>query len=593
MVAVKLDNFGGMLPSVEERLLPPNQASNAENTWVYTGALEGMWGLRPVYTLTNPLAKKVYRIPTEYYDKARIPDSFWMEFAEQDVDILKTPLTNDSFDRFYMCGQGVPPSYNTKARILASSASYTLGIPAPPTAPGGSVAGGSAPTEARAYVYTWVSAYGEEGPPSPPFSLTGNASGTWNMTFSAIGADATGRNITNTRIYRTITGTSGSTSYFLVAEIAIGTLTYADTVATTVVAANAQLQSTFWAPPPTDLKGISLMANGIMVGWRSNEIWFSEPYRPHAWPAPYVLTVEYPVIGLGVIGQSVIICTTSGTYAASGVNPATMTMSRIPGLEPCSSRGSIVSTPGGVVYASPNGIVLVTPGMLQVVTRALIASDEWQEPSEYLSPATLRASTVGGAYYCWGSAAVGCFDPTAFYTVAFLQTDFTGANNGALVDVENQRVGFNKLRSVTQVGNCFPDPWSGETFVIRDGQVLLLDRDNAYAKEPYVWRSKVMETPNQRNFGAMRIYFGTYSFTPELNPVRNVDQAQELAADQWGIVRLYGDGRLVVAREMRTSGEIFKLPSGFKATYWEVEVEARVKIFSIELATTAKELGSV
>jgi len=593
MVAVKLDNFGGMIPSSDERLLPQNRASNSENTWLYTGALEGMWGLTSVHTLADPLAKKVYRIPTGTYDKGRIADSFWIEFGNQDVDVLKTPLTNDSFERFYFCGAGLAPSYNTKARILASDPNFILGIPEPAAAPGGSVAGGVGPVEARAYVYTYVSAYGEEGPPSTPFSLTGNSDGTWNMTFSAIGALATDRNITTTRIYRTITGVAGSTSYFLVAEIPVATLAYADTVATVVVAANTQLQTTFWTAPPDDMKGFVLMANGIMAGFRENEIWFSEPYRPHAWPATYALTVEYPIVALGVIGQSVIICTANSTYAASGVNPSLMTLSRIPGLEPCSSRGSLVSTPGGVVYASPNGIVLVTPGMLQVVTRGLIGSDEWQEASEYLSPSTLRASTVGGAYYCWGSVATGCFDPDAFYTEAFLQTDFTGAYNGALVDIENQRIGFNKLRSVTEVGNCFPDPWSGETLIIKDGQVFLLDRDISSEKEPYVWRSKVMETPNQRNFGAMRVYFGTYAFTPEINPVRNVAQDQELSADQWGIVRVYADDRLVVARELRTSGEIFKLPSGFKGTYWEVEVEARVKIFSIELATTAKELGGV
>ena len=46
-------------------------------------------------------------------------------------------------------------------------------------------------------------------------------------------------------------------------------------------------------------------------------------------------------------------------------------------------------------------------------------------------------------------------------------------------------------------------------------------------------------------------------------------------------------------RELRTSGEIFRIPTGFKATFWEVEVEARVKIYSVELATTAKELADV
>jgi hypothetical protein len=712
MVVVKLMNFGGMIPAVDDRLLPKDHASNSENTWLYTGALEGMYELQSVHTLVDPFARKVYRIPFDSYDKDRIVDSYWMEFSEVDVDVLKTPLTDDTFERFYICGSGTPPSYNTRARIINGDPNYVLGIPGPETAPiitreagryylsaamgafsllgrpaklyysaayavdgdsfgSGGVDDNTAPyagatrpvhsvkgnvdqspapptitipanlirvlgqaaelryttavagrqitvsdsgtitaglpslpaaasvspeyegvgvLEYRAYTYTWVSSFGEEGPPAPPGVYIGYSGDLWVIKLTAPTAgDLLDRDLDTVRIYRTITGVEGSTSYFLVAELPIATTSYTDNISTVTVASNTQLQSTFWTAPPVDLEGIVLLANGIMAGWRNNEIWFSEPYRPHAWPAPYVLTVEYPIVGLGVMGQSAIICTPNSTHIASGVNPATITMNRIPGLQPCASRGSILTTPRGVVYASLEGIVLVTPGELQVVTRSIIDSDEWLDPN-FLVPLTLRSSTVGAAYYTWGSVRSGCFDEETFNPDAFLQTDFTGAYIGALIDIENNRIAYNKLTSVDPVFNCFADVWSGETLVIRDGQVMHLNRAPGVAREPFVWRSKVMETPNQRNFGAMRIYFSDYTFSPELNPVRNTDQAQVLAADQWGIMRLYADGRLVVVREIRTSGEIFKLPSGFKATFWEVEIEARISVYSVELATTSKEL---
>ena len=91
----------------------------------------------------------------------------------------------------------------------------------------------------------------------------------------------------------------------------------------------------------------------------------------------------------------------------------------------------------------------------------------------------------------------------------------------------------------------------------------------------------------------MRIYFSTFSDTPTLNPVPNTNPVQTLAADQWGLARLYADGVLCFTRELRKSGDLFRLPSGFKATFWQVEIEARVQINSVEIATSAKELGLV
>lgn len=60
-----------------------------------------------------------------------------------------------------------------------------------------------------------------------------------------------------------------------------------------------------------------------------------------------------------------------------------------------------------------------------------------------------------------------------------------------------------------------------------------------------------------------------------------------------GVMRLYADGRLVATRELKKSGEQWRLPSGFKAHFWQIEVEARVKVYSVQMATSAKELRNV
>lgn len=593
MVAVKLSNFGGMVPAVDDRLLAPNAASEAINSWLYAGTVKGFQAPVPIHTLASTGAKKAFRIPIEFYDKDHIPDSYWLEFENPDTDVIQSPVVSDAFDRFYWASDTLTPQYNTKARIAVGDVPFTLGIPGPTVAPGATVVGGVSPVETRAYVYTRVSAYGEEGPPSPALVLSGNASGSWNLTFTAVGPAAIGRNISFTRIYRTITGLTGATAFYFVTDIAVATLTYNDTIPTTTVSGGNILKSTFYQPPPANMAGIISMPNGIVAGFRNNEIVFSEPYLPHAWPPTYAVSVEGQVVGLGVIGQTLIVCTTGAPYAISGVNPANMAISRMASTEPCLSRGSIVSTPIGVAYASPNGVALAVPGQVEVITRKLINKDKWLDQAEFLNVPTLRAAALNGGYYCWGSAFGATFDPGAFLPTAFTQEDFAGAFQGAFVDLTDSRVAYTKLENFTATFNCYADVWTGETLIIRQGQVLWLDLGPDRNHDPYLWRSKTLETPDAKNFGAMRIRFKTLNDTPLLSTAPTVAPVQALAPGQWGLARVYADDVLKFTREIRSTGEIFRLPSGFKATYWQVEIEARVELLSVELATTAKELGSV
>ena len=588
MVALKLQNFGGMIPAVDPHLLPPNSAEHCENAWVNSGALQGFRELELIYTPTDPLTKRVFRIPVEKVDSARIFNSYWLEFDTPNVTVIQAPTIGDQFERYYWASDNGRPYYNTKARIASGDPPLVLGVPAPSVAPGVTVSGGSPPTESRAYVYTWVTQFGEEGPPSPPTLVNGNIDGTWTITLTApTTANTDDRLLDKVRIYRTVSGVGGETDYFFVAEQSISVTTYADTTAS--VTGNRLLESIFWTEPPTDLQGFVTMPNGIIAAWRENEIWFCEPFRPHAWPVSYQVSVESKVVGCGAIGQTLIVCTEGAPFAVSGINPASMAISRLATFEPCVSRGSIVSTPIGVIYASPNGLALANPGASVVVTRQMISRDKW---GDLLPLPTLFGAIFNGSYYCFGTIARGTFDDGAF-DEAFLVDDYTGAYTGAYIDVNDMRVAYSALNSPVPVRSVYTDFWTGEVFVHRDDGVYWLDQSPKRARGAFSWRSKILETPNQRNFEAMRVYFTTFPDTPELNPVQNVSPAQALQPDQWGLVRVYADGNLRFTRELRRSGEFFRLPSGFKATFWQIEIEARVRIDSVEIATTARELSSV
>lgn len=602
MVAVRISPFGGMVPAVDDSLLAPINAALAQDTWTYSGSVVGLPMRKLLYTFVDPNKTKVYRIPNNYTDALHLSDSTWLEFSHADTDVLRTQVVDDTFDRFYWASPLDVPRYMTQAQFVAaapdpSPTAYILGIPAPGAISGIVAGGASATLKSVAYVQTFVSAYGEEGQPSAPKTYTAQKiDATYTITFAQPdpGDLGTNRNITKMRLYRTITAANGTTTFFFVTEVAVGTVSFADNAATNtdaIIAFNEQLESTNWQGPPSDLQGWVSLANGIVAGFRSNEIWFCEPFRMHAWPAIFTLAVEYPVVGLGVQGGTLVVCTDGFAYTVQGAHPSSMSLQKIAGLMPCTSRGSILSTTDGVYFSTPLGLALVASGIAVIATKELIRKDKW---NALVQINTLRAAQLGAAYYAFGQAILGVFQADAFQTNMVQQDDFAGARNGMLIDPTSQSVAFNKLTTDDPITNVMTDVWSGEVFVIQDGQVQQLDiSDVAQVKAPYVWRSKIFQTAEKQNFQAAKIFFTVPPATPTLNPVEVFGLVQTLQASQYGLFRVYADSELVMCRELRRSGEQFRLPSGFKADFWQFEVEARVQVDMLQAATSPHELAGV
>lgn len=663
MVAARISPFGGMVPAVDDSLLAPINAALAEDTWTYSGAVVGLPVRKVVRNMTDPFKTKVYRIPNNYVDADHLSDSVWMEFSNSDTDVLRTQVVGDTFDRYYWASPLDQPRYMTLAQIQASApalaGAYLLGVPKPGTPTSGGVSGGASATLKNvAYVQTFVTAYGEEGPPSNPLIFTAQKIDAAFVVIFAQPAPAdigTNRNITKIRLYRTVTATNGTTTYFFVTEVVQSTVNYLDNCAVNtdaVIALNAQLESTNWSGPPADLQGWVSMTNGIVAGFRNNEIWFCEPFRMHAWPSIYTLAVEYPIVGLGVQNNSLVVCTEGFTYIVNGSHPSSMSLQKIAGLMPCTSRGSIVSTTEGVYFSSPVGLALVTSGGMLLATKELIRKDKWNALTQIN---TLRAAMLGQAYYAFGQSIPGVFQADTFQANAVQAADFEGARNGMLVDPTSKSVAFNRLTSNDPITNIQVDVWSGEIFVIQNGQVQWLDiSDVEQVRAPYVWRSKIFQTPKKDNFNVAKIFFTVPPNTVALNAtevvgmpppttdwVYGVNCPQDaifvdndtvpptywkclvphtavlqpfnfafersihpnywqvyrmqgvLLSDQWGIFKAYADGVLVMVRELRRSGTQFRLPSGFKADFWQFEVEARVQVDVIQVATSSKELAGV
>ena len=588
----KISAFGGMAPAADPTLLPEQNAEYALNAWLDEGTLLGFPEPKVVYTSELPLLGYVYRIPNTYEVTDDFVESFYLSFANPDTSVIRGQVFGDIDDRYYWASSSGPPMYRNKVDLVDGHPPLLLGLNPPTIAPGVTSSGGAGPAVSRAYVYTWVSRFEEESAPSPATVINGHEGDTWNITLTLPPPDdleGPDRDIHRVRIYRTITSASGIATFFLVADQDVDDVTYSDTLEDEEIVGSQQLQSETWTPPPADLQGLVVGPSGIVAGWRENEVWFSENYRPHAWPVQAVVVTEYPVVGMGVINQTFVVLTKGYPVTITGTDPLNMAIARLPVFEPCTSRGSIVSAPEGVYYASGNGLMLVQLGAVSNITKAVITKERWQT---YTGTSRFRAGRLGSAYVGFGTTLIGVFQSDTFQSDAFQQEDHRGAQSGIYFDPTNQRISLVLLSSDIDVNNVLNDPWTTELFILKGGQVHWLDLSDALQpSQPAQWISKEFQTFRARSYGAFKVYFSVPLTTPPQNPERDTDQNQELVDGKYAVIRWYGDGRNLGTYELRKSGELLRLNSASKYDFIQFGIETNVEIKNVQFATTAKELA--
>jgi hypothetical protein len=481
MAYIKLEKFSGLSPRTAPTQLAPNQAQVAKNVRV-TGQQLASWKLetkeyQPVGATTLSTIYKLYDQATNAYR--------WLGWTT-DVDVVVGPVGDITESRIYYTGDGVPKKTNWALATTAGvgAAPYPnswlyMGVPAPTVAPTLVASSGSAPNETRAYVYTNISTFGlvtEESAPSPAATVVVNtSSGTVTVSgFSAV--PTTGYNITHRRIYRTVTGAS-SVVYNFVAEIPVATTSYIDSLS--VTALGFTLTSLYYTPPPDDLAGLVALPNGILAGFRGNEIWFCEPYLPHAWPSIYMLTVNAEIVGLGVYDTSLVVTTKSNPFIITGSNPGAMSQTKLPMMQPCVAKKSITSDQYGVIYASPNGLVGIGQGTQDVITTALYTREEWQRTL----PETFISKVYNNMYI--GFATLGGTTSGLVFSRADIPPLFV----------------WN-----FQANALFIDHTDGAIYAVSkvDNAIYKLDSDpNNFTF--YEWKSKQFILPNPVNFGAMKV----------------------------------------------------------------------------------------
>jgi hypothetical protein len=108
--------------------------------------------------------------------------------------------------------------------------------------------------------------------------------------------------------------------------------------------------------------------------------------------------------------------------------------------------------------------------------------------------------------------------------------------------------------------------------------VFHVDRREYQPRQPYKWKSKIVQTLFKENYAAGKVFFDEPLGGPALGPTT---------------LKYYADGVLKMTRPIVKSGLQFRLPSGFKADFIQFELEGEKMIFNFQIATSARELRQV
>lgn len=579
MATLKLIQFSGEVPRLQPRLLPESAAQRAENVRLDDGALTPVRRGRLETTIAG-----VDPIQTIYKHGAD-----WLAWATV-VNAAAGPV---AADRLYYTGDGAP-----KMRVGATV--YNLAVPFPTVALTAALAGvGSGPITERLYVYTYVTGFGEESEPCPISNGVSWKPGN-TVTLSGFAAPPAGRNITLQRIYRSQSSVQSGTDLFFIAERAVSAANYSDAIA--VDDFGELLPSRDWNPPPAGLTGLIALPNGMMAAFIGKELCFSEPYHPHAWPEKYRLTTDYSIVALGAYATTVVVTTSGVPYIVSGSAPENMQQEKLELNLPCVNARGLVDLGYAVAYPSTNGLVVVSNGSAAIATGNLMTRNDWRKTS----PSSYVAGQFEGRYYA---------------SYEYIDDDGTPLQGTFVFDLTGEKPFL--LRASRYANACFYDIESAALYMLSDNVIYEWDA-LGQSNEIMSWRSKQFVLPTPANFGcilvegkstlsleqqaalksdqqalatANALLFSQGSIGGELNGAElnvyqaNGDKLGELLAEAFAVVTVVADG--VPIATTSELNKIVRLPSGFKARYWEVEVSGNTEIAQITMATTIRELSQI
>lgn len=515
-ITIYVTPYTGAINVVVLEVTPPSATAN----WYYAHSIPGEGG-------TAPLTMQVVR--------GGLPPGLTMGY---DGFVSGTPTNSGSYSFTVQAADadGAVDTWDISIYV------YNDPIPEPP----------KLLFETRCYVYTLVTEWGEEGPPSDPVCADGATEKNWT-----IGVPLTAfshsrwstAHITKKKIYRTVTGVQGG-SFFFVAEVDLATTSYVDSAASSDIALNNQLESDTWFPPPPDLVGLSAHPNGFFVAYDpiKNDVLFSEPYRPHAWPVAYTLSIPSNIIGISVFAGQVLILTSANPYTATGAIPAAMSLIKNQTSDPCLSPYGIIGVNNGVIYTSRNGLMIASGADLQSLTKQILSERDWLE----YNPETL----IGAQHK----------DQLVF---------LSGTGHSFLFDPSQENAIWTRISKASLSKFLRTDLYTSDAYYISGTAVQSFSSANG-AYQPYSWESSEFSFKKPVNLGVVEIII--------VDPLRELRPVTLILND----VR-HGERYRVTTNRSGT----LRLPCGYKSDRYTIRLEGSARVSKVRFAETGLGLAEV
>lgn len=427
-------------------------------------------------------------------------------------------------------------------KLGAKITHWTIGTAGTPSAPTVTLNTNDATDitkETRYYVYTYVTAWGEESAPSP-ISL-GVEVLPWESVTLTTGTTApTGyANITLKRFYRS----TSTTDFQLVFEedVPIATASVDDDVETSDL--GEIIPTTTWDVPPTGVTWLCSLPSNVVCIVFGNQVGFSDPGHPYAWPTANQFPLDYQTVACVTTANGTLVLTEGTPYLCQGSDPASMLPVRLELQQACIAATSVVDLGDIAIYASPDGLVAVSGMDASLITDEVITRDQWRS-------------------YVYESNGAVCRKLKAFlYERRYLLFWDNGVTQGGLLfdpaDKSlvtfslNPTAGFNDLLTDTlylQIGSNIQswDTGSALTYTYKSRRVL---RDEAI------------------NPACAKVDASAYPVT----------------------FKLYADG-VLKHTETVADARAFRLPGGYRAFAFEYELSGTADVRRVSIATSMSEL---
>lgn len=623
--------FSGIAPRIAPRLLPATLAQEALDVKLWSGEL------RPHYadTIIKYIPSTTQSI---YRYKWKNKKYNWLGWAKS-VNVVKGSVYDDENNRIYLMVNDGTGFLVTDSSLLEDrdyingleSKAYAVAIPEPGQSDvwvsGGT---GSGDIESRSYVYCYVRQWSDGtidvGKSSGPLKNSSDRSRytvdvrpgqvvDMSIVDPIAHANGIGAGINKIYIYRSEVTSAGQALYSYVDQFDVNTNRVTNNPAAVWVSNGSYYKysdskpntslgeacpSIYWDAPVTGLKGLVSLQNGLFAAYKDSTIYVSDWNAPHAWPYEHTVTIDYPIVGLGSFGNTIVVCTEAAPVLITVTDPTKPTTRAIQENCPCVSAGSIVSTRNGVIFASTNGLVLINSASPTFITEKIITQDEWLP----LHPESLQAAFLNNTYYGFFTnpteKAAGFLFDLDSYTYSTVYNSIV--SSGMVYISQPTKLVYNDVEQ-SQLYVCYPLENKTQYSLNSFGTDSRINKS-------FRWRSKVNVSPQ----GLFTLSCAQVNFTKlsNLKPEPPVWEGR-LAGSALGMVYVnkqpvngrcktntielydktvfnyYVDGKLRFTKNIVDS-KPFRLPSGFRGETVEIELKSNSHVHSVILASSMGEL---